>query len=137
MAVLTIESPIPQKDIVIKQNATFSLQLCIVTRDEDDVAEVVDTEDWEAVLQVRTEPTEASDVLLEASTAGGSIVVGIQGDPGVQVNIDIKIPHTETADLEWFGCAGYDLLVIYPEGDQDYLLQGQALLVPAYSWVTP
>lgn len=127
-----LTGPLPkQHDIEIKQNATWSLQLCLFERDTGDV---VDTEDWEAVLQVRAEPSQDSDVLLEASTANGRIVTGIQGDEGAEVNVDIKIPAGDTAALEWFGCAGYDLLLIYPSTDQEYYLQGQALLVPAYSW---
>ena len=129
-----IQQPVPKKDIVIKQNATFSLGLCIVERDETGAAVVVDTAGWEAVLQVRPLPGPDGPILLNASTANGRILTGIQGDPGEQVNIDIKIPAVDTADLAYFGCAGYDLLVVYPNGDRDYYLQGQATLQPAYSW---
>ena len=137
MSIPAISQPVPRHDITIKQNATFSLVLCIVQRESDGSTSVVDTEDWEAVLQVRAEPTQTSDVLLEASTDNGRIVMGIQGDPGEEINIDIKVPAEITAALEWFGCAGYDLLVIYPGGDHDYYAEGQAIIQPAYSWEAP
>lgn len=137
MSIPTLAEPVPKKDIAVKQNATFSMALCIVEKDDAGTVTVVDTADWEAVLQVRAAARADSPVLLEASTANGRIVVGITGATGEEVNIVIKIPATDTAALAWFGCVGYDLLVIYPTGDQDYLLQGQALLQPAYSWETP
>lgn len=137
MSIPTLAEPIPERNVTIKQNGVFRMSLCIVERDDDDVATVIDTTGWEAVLQVRAEPKTTSPVLLEASTDNGRIAVGITGDLGEEVNIDIKVPASITAALTWFGCAGYDLLVIYPGGDQDYLLQGQALIMPAYSWGTP
>lgn len=137
MGIPTLADPVEHKDIAIKQNETFSMQLCIFWRDENGDVEIIDTEDWEMVMQVRQLPSQDSDVLLEASTDNGRIVTGIQGEAGEEVNVDIKIPADVTAALEFFGCAGYDVLAIYPGGDRKYHVQGQALLMPAYSWETP
>lgn len=136
MGVPTLEQVVPYKRIEIKQGATFSLGLLIIERDETGAAVVIDTAGWEAVLQVRPEPDQGSPVLLEASTANGRIVTGIQGSGEDQVNLDVKIPHTETTALTYFGDAGYDLLVVYPSGDRDFYLGGPAILLPAYSWET-
>ena len=138
MGVPTLSDPIPRlpggKDIVIKQNADWSMALTIIERDELGNAVVVDTTGWVVKLQVRKEPKTSSPVLLEASTANGRIVVGIQGDPGDEVNIDIKVPKSVTALLSDFGVAGCDLRVTYPNGDVDYLLDETVLLKPAYTW---
>lgn len=133
----TLNDPVPKLDITIKQNETFPMSLTIIERDDDGTAMVIDTSDWDVVMQVRAEPSQGSPVLLEASTANGRIVTGITGTAPDQINIAIKIPASVTAALEWFGCAGYDILAIYPGGDQKYLSEGQALIQPAYSWVTP
>ncbi len=134
MSIPTIREPVPKLDIAIKQNATFRLAVCLIEDDGLGGTAPIDTTGWEIVLQVRQEPSTTSAVLLEASTANGRVTVGITGAPGSQVNIDIKLTATDTAALTWFGCAGYDLLAVYPGGDHDYWLQGQALLMPAYSW---
>lgn len=134
MPVPTIEQPVPKKNIVIKQNADFTLALCIIERDDAGDAVVIDTTGWQVELNVRKEPKQANPVLLEASTANGRIVVGIHGDPGEQVNIDIRVPASVTAAITDFGDAGYDLRVLYPDGSAEYLLEGAAFLQPAYTW---
>lgn len=130
----TLEQPAAIKDIAIKQNETFRMKLGIFEVDGLGNRTLVDTSNWDVVMQVRRAPNTDSPVLLEASTDDGRVTVGITGLPGEETNIDIKIPATDTALLDWFGCAGYDVLTIYPGGDQNYPVQGQALLVPAYSW---
>lgn len=134
MGVPTLNQAVPSYDIVIKQNADFSMALCIVERDDNGDAVVVDTSGWSVVMQIRKEPAIDSPVILEATTANGRIVTGIQGEPDDPVNIDIKIPKSVTASLTYFGCAGYDLLAIYPDQEHDYYVQGQAILQPSYSW---
>lgn len=134
MTTPTIGQPIAALDIAIKQNATFRLSICLIEDDGLGGTQTVDTSGWDVVMQVRADPATASPVLLEASTANGRVTVGITGSPGEEVNIDVKIPATDTALLDWFGCAGYDLLAVYPGGDHDYWVQGQATLIPAYSW---
>lgn len=134
MGVPTLERQVPYQKIHIKQNATFSMALRIVTRDENDALVTEDTTGWEVYLQVRPEPMRSSPVILEASTANGRIITGIQGTGADEVNIDIKIPHTDTAALEYFGEAGYDLLCVFPGGDQEPYLSGPAVLEPAYTW---
>lgn len=132
----TIAQPIPYLPITIVQNADFTLALCIQEEDELGNRVVVDTTGWVVTMQVRKEATASSPVLVEASTANGRIVVGIQGDPGEEVNIDIKIPDTAVnaiPNFETIGRAGYDLRVIYPNTDADYYLQGPALLQPVYT----
>lgn len=134
MPVPSIKQPVPKLDIVIKQNADFTLALCIIERDELGDAVVVDTTGWQMEMNVRKEPKQTNPVLMEASTANGRIVVGINGDPGAQVNVDIKVPKSVTAGIADFGDAGYDLQVTYPDGSVEYLLEGVAFLQPAYTW---
>lgn len=134
MPVPTIEQPVPKKNIVIKQNADFTLALCIIERDETGAALVVDTTGWAVEMNVRKDPKQDNPVLLEASTANARIVVGIHGDPGEQVNIDINVPASVTATMADFGDAGYDLRVTYPDGKSEYLMEGVAFLQPAYTW---
>lgn len=133
---ITIEQPVPYLPITIKQNEDFTLALTIIEKDEAGSAVVPDTTGWTVAMQVRKEPVVDSPVLVEASTANGRIVVGIQGDPGEQVNIDIKIPDTAVNAIPNFatvGEAGYDLLVTFPNGDKKYYLEGPAVLSPAYT----
>lgn len=134
MPVPKIEQPVPKKNIVVKQNADFALALCIIERDETNTAIVIDTTGWQVEMNVRKEPKQTNPVLLEASTANGRIVVGINGDPGEEVNIDINVPASATAAISDFGDAGYDLRVVYPDGKSEYLLEGVAFLQPAYTW---
>lgn len=134
MPVPTIGQPVPRKDITIKQNADFTLSLCIIERDELGNAVVVNTAGWQVEMNVRKEPKQSNPVLMEASTVNGRVVVGIQGDPGEEVNIDIKVPSHVTALIADFGKAGFDLRVTYPNGDDEYLLEGRAFLQPAYTW---
>lgn len=120
MGVPTLSNPVPHlpggKDIVIKQNADWTMAIRVFERDELGNAVTVDTTGWIVKLQVRKEPKSSNPVLLEASTANGRIVVGIQGDPGEEVNIDIKVPKSVTAGLTDFGQAGCDMQVTYPDG---------------------
>ena len=134
MPIPTLGQPVPRKDITIKKNADFMFALCIIERDELGVATVVDTDGWIVKLQVREEPDAASTVIAEASTANGYITVGIVGDPGEEVNIDVKIPKTVTAAITHEGTAGYDLRVQYPDGSVEYLAEGLAYLQPAFTW---
>lgn len=134
MSLPTLRKSTPRRDIEIKQNATFSIGLTLIERDENGDAHVIDTDGWDAVLQVRREPRRDEPVLLEASTFNGRILTGIQGDGDQLVNIDIKLQAYDTAGLEYFGDAGFDLLCIEPGGDQSYVLAGKAFLSPAYSW---
>lgn len=134
MPVPTIKQPVPRKDLTIKQNADFTLALCIIERDDTGVATVIDTTGWIVEMNVRKEPKQDNPVLLEASTANARIVVGIHGDPGEEVNIDITVPASVTATIADFGDAGYDLRVVYPDGSTEYLLEGAAFLQPAYTW---
>lgn len=134
MSIPTLGRPVPRKDITIKQNADFTYALCIIERDENSVATVVDTTGWEVKMQVRRAPDPASPVICEASTANGYITVGINGVPGEEVNIDIRIPETITAALSEEGQAGYDIRVLYPDGNAEYLVEGRAYIQPAYTW---
>lgn len=134
MPVPTIKQPVPKLDITIKRRADFMLALCIIERDETGARVVVDTAGWIVVMQVREEPYPAGPVIVEASTANGRIVTGINGDPGEEVNIDIKIPSSITAGITHTGKAGYDILTIAPDGTTEYLCEGRAFLQPSYTW---
>lgn len=134
MPVPTLGHPVPRKDITIKKNADFRYSLCIIERDENGDAVVVDTAGWVVKLQVREDPETTSPVIAEASTANGRIVVGINGDPGEEVNIDITIPRVATALISYEGTAGYDLRVQYTDGSTEYLAEGRAFLQPAFTW---
>ena len=137
MPVPTLGQPVPRKDITLKKNADFSYALCIIERDELGEAVVVDTTGWLVWLQVREEPDESSPIIVDASTeagADGTITVGIQGDPGEEINIDISIPKAATAAITYEGTAGYDLRVQYPSGQVDYLAEGRAFIQPAFTW---
>lgn len=134
MPIPTLGQPVPRKDITIKKNADFTFALCIIERDELRNAVVVDTAGWLVWLQVREEPDAASPVITEASTTNGRVTVGIVGDPGEEVNIDIRIPKNITALITQEGTAGYDIRVQYPDGAVDYLAEGRAFLQPAFTW---
>ena len=134
MPVPTLGQPVPRKDVTIKKNADFRMALCMIERDENGEAVVIDTSGWVVAMQVREEPDPTSPVICEASTANGRVVVGINGDPGEEVNIDITIPHTVTAAIAHEGTAGWDLRVTYPDGMTDYLAEGRAYLQPAFTW---
>lgn len=134
MTLPNLGQPVPRKDITIKKNADFGLAITVVERDEDGAAFVVDTTGWVVKMQVRELPYSTSPVLMEASTANGRITVGINGDPGEEVNIDILVPASVTNGITFEGTAGYDIRVTYPGGRVDFLAQGYAYLQPAYTY---
>lgn len=141
MGAPTLSNPTPglpgDDELVIKQNEDFTMSLTYIELDELNNAVVADTSAWTVKMQVRKEAKQSSPVLVEASTGNGRIVVGIQGDPGEEINIDIKIPDTAInaiPDFDTIGEAGCDIQVIFPNGDKKYIFQEAVVLEPAYTW---
>lgn len=137
MSISTLANPVPHKAIVIPQGADFRMDLAIIYRDELGFAHLHDTTDWDVLFQVRKEPTADSPVLVEASTANGRIVVGIQGTAPNQKNIALKIPASVSGALADWGEGGFDLNCLYANLDIDFHLSGLACLKRAYAWRTP
>jgi hypothetical protein len=130
----SLDQPYGYKPITIPQGADFRMSLLLIYRDDDGSAVIHDTADWTVLMQVRKEPTVDSPVLVEASTANGRIVTGIDGTAPHQSNIVIKIPASVTKTLEDWGEGGYDLRCTYPNLEVDIHLTGPACLKRAYAW---
>jgi hypothetical protein len=134
MSLPDLGQPVPRKDITLKKNADFTLAICIVEVDELGNRVVVDTTGWVVKMQVRELPYSTSPVLMDASTDNGRVIVGINGDPGEEVNIDIKVPASVTNGITAEGEAGYDLRATLPDGTVEYYMQGYAYLQGAYTY---
>lgn len=134
MGIPTLAQPYGYKPIVIPQGGDFRLSLLLIYRDANGNAVVHDTADWDVLFQVRKEPRADSPVIVEASTANGRVVTGIQGTGADQVNVYLKIPASVTALLTDWGEGGYDLNCLYANLDVDIHLTGPACLKRAYAW---
>lgn len=136
MSAPTLEQPVARKDIVIKQGDDFLWNMLVFYKDGSGDIVPVDTAGWNIRLQVRNNPDLGTSPLLTASVSGGYITRGIEGTAPDQTNIRIKIPWSVTLALDedtWTSNAGYDLIVIYTNGDRSTIVSGKACLEPAYA----
>jgi hypothetical protein len=106
------------KDIVIEQGATFSLPVVW----KDSAGDPIDLTGWSARMQIR-KSKRATDVLHEATSTGGDIVLGDAAG-----TIVVTIEATDTAAFTWKRGV-YDLELI--DGTTVYrLLEGAVEVSP-------
>jgi hypothetical protein len=110
-----------QYDLTIIQGATFR---CPITW-KDETGSIVPLAGRAAWLHIRS-PVDASTTLFTLTTANGRISVA-NTDP----NITLVISDEDTATLNPWGEAIYDLLVELANGDRRRILQGIATVSPS------
>jgi len=91
-------------------------------------AGIIDTTGWWALFQIRHPDTNA--VLVEASTANGRIIVGIQGTAPNQIDLEIDIPALVTSALTDWGVGSWQLQAGPDASSATTYFGGDAWLTP-------
>lgn len=117
--------PTAQKNLYIEQGATFTLPFRWATRDPDfpnDLSKVIPHDLTDCVVRMQIRQKYGTEVLLEANTENGKIIVGRDhlspGDPVDPSNgwLLVRFEESDTDTLE-LKAAKYDLEVVYPGPD--------------------
>lgn len=101
-------------DLTVKRGQTFRKKLEYF---EPDNTTPIQMTGWRALMHIRTQAG-SSDLLHELSTENGGITLHPTNG-----EILLYISDEDTAEFTWRS-AKYDLKLIYPNGDDDFLCEG-------------
>lgn len=102
-------------DISIYQGATWVAQMTM----KDDNDAVVDLSGYTARMMIRKTPSSTTALLTLTSNPGGGIVLG-----ATSPNLTVTITAAQTEALNAVSHAAYDIEIISPAGEHDYILYG-------------